>query len=438
MNQLHHVSCQICQWPLADQDGQGTNHQLNTWHRCSFAEVYAGLFFYCLLMIGIFLASWLVVCMNWFLHLQRMPWSLDRFGLFFGLDPPVRPFQWSVDRWISMTQGACTKLCSCRVWSGCIHLCASTLRVILVPRWSKVFQFKQLTCWSNYSDLTRVFTPKGSWGREFPFISRKSRLVKCYYIYIYIYNLARTWYCPDIGTLWVRSEGIWGPRFMIMNITIFLLLMSLQLCSFWMKLLNFIEDIVLFSQDCCFILVHDSINFAVIPILPQAVKVQQRFGAQQRAPLSVFLSKSGNCGFLIWPFFVSRPLPRIVLIFTTSSGRPYLGRSSPGGCYLGTIGEFFLSASRHAPSKILERTLQLLTITDTPVKMEVWKMCFPFLMGDFQVTCSIFGEYAWLLVKLKRLCWWVLILHCHGCIRWIHGRFTVKWSRRHATENRKR
>ena len=112
--------------------------------------------------------------------------------------------------------------------------------------------------------------------------------------------------------------------------------------------------------------------------LPQAVKVQQRFGAQQRAPLSVFLSKSGNCGFLIWPFFVSRPLPRIVLIFTTSSGRPYLGRSSPGGCYLGTIGEFFLSASRHAPSKILERTLQLLTITDTPVKMEVWKMFFLF------------------------------------------------------------
>ena len=65
--------------------------------------------------------------------------------------------------------------------------------------------------------------------------------MKCYiYIYIYIYNLARTWYCPDIGTLWVRSEGIWGPRFMIMNITIFLLLMSLQLCSFWMKLLKFI------------------------------------------------------------------------------------------------------------------------------------------------------------------------------------------------------
>ena len=144
MNQLHHVSCQICQWPLADQDGQGTNHQLNTWHRCSFAEVYAGLFFYCLLMIGIFLASWLVVCMNWFFHLQRCL-GFDRFGLFLDWihQSLVVRFPWSVDRWISMTQGACTKLCSCRVWSGCIHLCASTLRVILVPRWSKVFQFKQ-------------------------------------------------------------------------------------------------------------------------------------------------------------------------------------------------------------------------------------------------------------------------------------------------------
>ena len=198
------------------------------------------------------------------------------------------------------------------------------------------------------------------------------------YIYIHIYNSARTWYCPDIRTLWVRSEGIWGPRFMMMNIAIYLLLMSLQLCSFWMKLLKFIEDIVLFSQDCCFIFGSRLNKLCSNSNLPQTVKVQQRFGAQQRAPPFVFLSKSGNCAFLIWPFFVSRPLPRIVLIFTTSSGRPYLGRSSPGGCYLGTIGEFFLSASRHAPSKILERTLQLLTITDTPVKMEVWKMFFLF------------------------------------------------------------
>lgn len=65
------------------------------WHRCSFAEVYAGLFFYCLLMIGIFLASWPGIWP------AKMPgiwpiWS------FFGLDTPVpcgvfSLISWSVD-----------------------------------------------------------------------------------------------------------------------------------------------------------------------------------------------------------------------------------------------------------------------------------------------------------------------------------------------------
>ena len=60
---------------------------------------YAGLFFYCLLMIGIFLASWLVVCMNWFLHLQRCLEALTDLVFFWtgSTSPAFSVISWSVD-----------------------------------------------------------------------------------------------------------------------------------------------------------------------------------------------------------------------------------------------------------------------------------------------------------------------------------------------------
>ena len=66
---------------------------------------------------------------------------------------------------------------------------------------------------SNYSDLTRVFTPNGGlvmFSKGNPSISVKSRFVKCYN--------ARTMHCLDwchimtrsVG--WVRLDGVVGPR----------------------------------------------------------------------------------------------------------------------------------------------------------------------------------------------------------------------------------
>ena len=67
--------------------------------------------------------------------------------------------------------------------------------------------FSQGWCWSNYSDLTRVFTPNGGDCTGNPFISGKPRLVK-------YYNLARwcIWTCekraPKKKQNPLKSQGV--------------------------------------------------------------------------------------------------------------------------------------------------------------------------------------------------------------------------------------